>query len=64
MATRRTPGTVMVALELDEQLVKSWRNYVKRRRERFRAAMERAIRRDMTSPPSDHVEPLPPAESK
>lgn len=56
---RATPGTKQVNIELDEALHARFREYVRARGETMREAVERAIARDMGSPPPPPAAPPP-----
>jgi hypothetical protein len=58
---RSTPGTGQLGLEIDAELLTTWKAFVKDRKETLREAAERAFIRDMANPPPPPVyPPLPP----
>lgn len=68
MVRNRTKGTKQLNAEIDGDLLDTFRAYARGRGESLRAAIERAMRRDMGNPPplvtDPPLPPLPPPAPK
>lgn len=61
MPTKPTQGALQLATQLDAGVLTQFRAYAAGRDETLRAALERAMRREMASPPAPVPDPpLPP----
>lgn len=65
MGRRTTEGKKLLGVEITEEVLERYREFVKGRGERIGNAVERALIRDMTYPPPEpEVAPLPDAKKK